>query len=368
MPSPGATLNSITVSVNTRTVLTFSATDFPAPIGGWYEFTYPYSVGTPAPDALMLPPTDNSIIKVTAADSTGSCSAFASVQTLDPYAFAVIVGIDEYPQAGGRAKLTYARSDAEAVATHLLNNFSDLAPERTFLLTYPNPPPPATGPLRDVRRAEATSTDILAALSTIREKIDTNGTIVFYYAGHGYVANRLGFLNSHFLLAKDSALNDEGHLVNIADVIRGVAKARAKNSVIILDACFSADLVLGTNGSPTAGVDDIAAKSARGFGGRVDNGMSQFLNGAQDVIVMTASSQSERSYEVKDLAHGIFTYYLLQALKNPPPNVDVTIAEAFKFAETQVPDDLPKHLTGKTQKPYRWAFGPADSRVWLRKP
>ena len=96
---------------------------------------------------------------------------------------------------------------------------------------------------------------------------------------------------------------------------------------MFLDACYS-----GAGGGRT-----FAAKSTRA--GSVDDEFLQRLARTKGRAILTASNTKEVSYELPELGHGIFTYYLIEGLKGKADlNRDgtVTLQELYEYLAEQV--------------------------------
>lgn len=363
-PSKGNSLKSASISVNGDTApIVVNANAFPAPsASGWTELEYHYSVGRPAVDSntLVLPAKRQNFVKVVATDSAGSCvDQSQPFWTLDPGVFAVVVGINEYPRAGSRASLAFARNDADAIAMHLQANFGHPAPDHIFLLTDQWKASDGTDPLSEYRRGQADRGTILRALSTIVQNVDTNGTLIFYYAGHGFAAQPgSGFTHPYYLLAQNSALDDGVDMLEFDEVVKYMANARAQQNIIILDACFSEAVVTG-------GATSDGSATSRAFGNAAvhDEGIAQLLADGRKVYTMTASSGKGLSYEFKDISHGIFTYYLLKSTREAQIRNDITVEQAFSFVSDAIQNET-RPLGNPRQTPNHYIFGLGDRMTW----
>ncbi len=71
-------------------------------------------------------------------------------------------------------------------------------------------------------------------------------------------------------------------------------------------------------------------------------------------VIITASAANEVSVEKDDLQHGVFTYYLLEALKGAADSDRdgaVTVDEAYRYVSEKVP-----RATGQEQHPVKKGF------------
>jgi hypothetical protein len=186
---------------------------------------------------------------------------------------AVVVGIGDYPQAAGFAPLNYAENDAREMATVLTN-----AGYRVALLT----------------NARATRTAILSAIASVsRDSSD----IVFYFSGHGYAMEGRNYLAGYD--ASAAMLADAG--LGVQDVQKVLSNA--KRVSIFIDACRIA---------PTSK-------------GLEPERLSEYTDVAEGQHILFASKPGGVSYEVDDLRHGLFTYFLLEGLQGKAADSDATV-------------------------------------------
>jgi hypothetical protein len=220
--------------------------------------------------------------------------------------YAVVIGISKYQHAGsGLKNLQYARADAESF--------------RDFLLS------PAAGQFRPTNvitllDEDATIQNIRTALFTFLARSKENDQVVIYFAGHGdHDPNNPSDL---YFLAHDT---DPGNMAATAlpmwqmrDLFSRTIKT--KRVVTFADACHSAGIAVE---------DD-------------KNLINQYIYkyaSADGRAIITASDAGESSQELPQLGHGIFTYFLLQALQGQADaNKDgiLTAGEVFDFVRDHV--------------------------------
>ncbi|MBI3030032.1 MAG: hypothetical protein HYY64_11010, partial [Candidatus Rokubacteria bacterium] len=97
--------------------------------------------------------------------------------------------------------------------------------------------------------------------------------------------------------------------------------------VAFLDSCYSG----------AAGGRTFASKKTRAV--NVDDLFLERLTRSKGRAIVTASRPAEVSIELPELGHGIFTYYLVQALKGAGDlNRDgiVTLQELYEYVEQEV--------------------------------
>ncbi|MFF0964219.1 protein kinase domain-containing protein [Streptomyces sp. NPDC003703] len=190
-------------------------------------------------------------------------------------ALALVVGIDAYKDRW--PKLSCCAHDADQVAALLQMQ------EYGFNVTL-------------LQNEEATKTDILRWL--VDAKNSGADKILFYFSGHG-ASTDLG----HYLVTYDNRDFDEG--VALPDILRILEPSETQDSqvLVLLDCCHSGGAVTGAGGSV------IRVAELRN---------SDILEVVRQVesssAVVAACTESQTAWEINNLGHGIFTYYLLYAL------------------------------------------------------
>ncbi|MBI5969283.1 MAG: hypothetical protein HY882_15665 [Deltaproteobacteria bacterium] len=108
--------------------------------------------------------------------------------------------------------------------------------------------------------------------------------------------------------------------------------------VFISDTCYS-----GASGGRTVPVLGTRANISGGFLDRLTQGKGR--------VILTASDANEVSVEKDELKHGVFTYYLLEALRGKG-DLDgdgmITVDEVYRYVSIKVPQ-----ATGQDQHPVR---------------
>ena len=161
---------------------------------------------------------------------------------------------------------------------------------------------------------EATKENIIAQLDKIVSKIQENDRLFFYFAGHGsnvYNEPRLACYNS-----QNNAKKDIFTWYDLNDVMGKIAEKKA-NLICFIDACGST-----VNYSPRGNVQ----------GNDTDS---------KYIYVFSAANYGENANSDKNLEHGIWTYFLLEALngaKEALENNKLTNNSLQNFLNEQVTD------------------------------
>ena len=236
--------------------------------------------------------------------------------------WALAVGVNHY-QDNQIQNLRYCAADASALIDLFLSRPAyGYDKERAHLLTS-----------IDQDKDRATKLDILESLIELAQSTKENDLFLFYFSGHGTVFKGQPYLlpsdTKTGLLLPDTAIP----LQRIKDVMQNTASARSR--VIILDACY-----MGVE-LRTKSLDE----AQKVFMGSVKD----IFEGAEGTAILASSSHDEPSLEDVSKQHGAFTYYLLDALKNPLTNENhdayITLTEVFHYVTRQIRQNYPQRPT-----------------------
>ena len=242
-----------------------------------------------------------------------------------PQAWAVIVGVSEYQNAG-IPSLKFADKDAESFA-----NF----------LRRPEGGGYASDHMLVLLNKDATLANVRDALMKfLKQAIDID-LVIIYFAGHG--APEPARPTNIYLLTYDSDPNSlpttSFPMWDIKTVLE--RHISAKRVVVFSDACHSGGISVNF--------------ATRGLGSSEPNLVNQYLadlsKTKEGIVVFTASAAGEVSQEFPDMGHGAFTYYLLEGLEGKADydnDYTITINELMRYVEEQV-----KRKTHGAQNPTR---------------
>ncbi|MDP6086817.1 MAG: caspase family protein [Nitrospinota bacterium] len=192
--------------------------------------------------------------------------------------FALLIGIDRY-QDKRIPKLDYTAADAKAMYAVLTDpNHGRFPKERVKLLL-------------DER---ATAKNIRRHFTWLRRNARPEDMVIVFCSGHGAPEE-----GGTYWVPYDAEIDDLGATaVGNAYITRELGRIRAKRLITFLDSCYSAAIVAKED-KPKALFDQDFFKKFQGTGR----------------VTITASDGKELSLESKELRQGVFTHYLVQALK-----------------------------------------------------
>ena len=211
---------------------------------------------------------------------------------------AVIVGNEQYAFI---PHVPFSRRDAQAF--------------RDFLVYTRGVPPDR------IQHLEGASAEtIVAAVRTAAEMVGPEGTLWFYFAGHGAASPTTG---ERMLLGDDVKSNPtlfELRAVKVNDI--KAAGNAAHSMLLVIDACYSG---VGRGGEPLGEGKRLAVPSYA-------------LSGGKQTAIWTAAQDNEMAGPYAPAKHGVFTYFVIGAMRgwadgilSGRPDDQVTLDEAQEY-------------------------------------
>jgi tetratricopeptide (TPR) repeat protein len=230
--------------------------------------------------------------------------------------YGLIVGVSEYKYV---TPLSYATNDANLIANVIRSNFSESKVHLELL----------TNKL-------ATELAIKSGLHKINQQVKSGDLVVFYFAGHGDVAYTEGSQRGYFLAhnASDSRDYEAGGAVRfdaVHDSIQAITNKGAK-VYLITDAC-RAGKIIDSKGTSTT--------------------LAAFNTGYENTIKFISCQSSEVSYEIDELAHGVFTYFLAKGISGESDSGNKDEKISVREMDNYLTDSIEAYLSqlNKTQTP-----------------
>lgn len=202
---------------------------------------------------------------------------------------ALVVGIESYRDAG-IAPLRFAVHDATAFAEALsdecrFDSVRTLAGEE--------------GP------DEPTAANILTALDSLAKDADDGDVFLFFFAGHGIERDK------HTLLLTREAYSGSPGIGSLpVAVLQDALPRHVGARILLIDACRNSPYA--ARGDLPNTLTDVVARDIRAAAKRSTRRYGT-------TVVLFACATGQRAYEWPDKKHGVFTHYLLEGLRNPPP-------------------------------------------------
>jgi uncharacterized caspase-like protein len=206
----------------------------------------------------------------------------------------VAIGISKY-QDPSIPSLSYADADARAVYEYFRGTFS--LPESQVFLRV---------------NEQATLREIKSIVGTllVAKADDSKDTVILYFAGHGMRDHVTRSLDpdglSKYFLPYDASRNDlystALEMDEVTNILRRLIPDRV---VVILDSCFS---------GAAGGRSPYDPKAAGERAPISDEFLDRMAHVGKGRVVLSASQPDQAAQESADFGHGVFTYYLLEAL------------------------------------------------------
>jgi hypothetical protein len=221
--------------------------------------------------------------------------------------YAVLVGISDFQYIND---LQYCDDDAISMRQALLSDPNWQASNIWLLVD-----------------SQATKAGVRSAIQAMAGRAGPNDVCLVFYSGHGSQVPDVPPMDEadgydETLCPYDTDPYDANSQIRDDEFSAWIGALPAKNVVVMLDTCFSGGQIkapltpgfqpktINLSGRPIQPGDGFAAHLLKGAG-RKD------LNNLDNLVVLTACDEWELSYELPTLQHGLFTYFLLQAIGDP---------------------------------------------------
>jgi tetratricopeptide (TPR) repeat protein len=240
--------------------------------------------------------------------------------------WALIVGISQYP--GQIQSLQYARRDAVALKD-LLVIAAGFSEDHIRLLTD-----------EGAGDAKATKQNILAAIDQyFGPRVQAGQQVIVFLAGHG-ITRGLGMQAKGYFLPVDvnaqSKESLESTSVDLEELARRLGALKASQFTIFMDACREDPF-------PGRGIKGNTMTDVMARGLKITRSENQGQATPPTAVIFYACQVGERAYEDPKLEHGVFTYYILNGIRDLARNPDGRV-EAGQLA-SYLRDNVQKWAT-----------------------
>ncbi len=244
------------------------------------------------------------------------------VPFVPPKRWALVIGASNYAELG---KLKYAAEDAKFFAKTLVDRFG-YQPDAIELIT--------DEPGSTVKPDAKTISEALDR-QLADKRLQKGDLFIFYFSGHG-----IGTAKGDYLLSTDATKANGAELgMPVSTLTKRLVDAGLRNVLIIADACRGGE--------------------KNDFG----NELWELARKA-NLAVLLGCQPGERSYEYPNLGHGIFTYQLVQALKDKelcnPVSGAMWASKVAERVSEQVHSYTERDYAEHAQRPRAWAEKTSD--------
>ena len=165
--------------------------------------------------------------------------------------------------------------------------------------------------------SSATKAAIQSAIQNMATRLDSDDVFLFYFSGHGTAGPEIEPFDEldgydEYLATYDLAEVGSEEYINFQDLLRDdelggwLEELPTDDYIVILDSCFSGGTI---DGFSVLGLGNNVPEQGDGFA----EDLLRIAQG-QSPIALTACDEDEVAYESSELGHGVFTYYLLDAM------------------------------------------------------
>lgn len=192
--------------------------------------------------------------------------------------YGLVIGIEKYSDS--RLNLRCANADAKAIYDLMIDQDCGMFSNKNVEL------------LLDT---DATKENIWRALANLRRKAGENDTVWVYYAGHAAPEG-----SNLFWVTYDSDVDDlYGTGLANEQISKVLSDIQARQMLVLLDCCHAAATSIQKNPTRTVLTAEEIFACYKGKGR----------------ITLSSSDGKEKSIELGDLGHGVFTYFLEKGLR-----------------------------------------------------
>ena len=255
---------------------------------------------------------------------------------LDPKrTWAIVVGIDNYLYM---RNLNYAVADARLMYTTLTDPLGiGLSPDRVFLHlserrtgaeasdgdrgvgVQVESKTSARRPLRDPAAYDATTESVIRSLDYVLKNAEQGDILIFYFSGHGdSVADDLYLCTLETIVSPEEI---RATALSMRQILDKINQSRLKTTLFIVDSCRAG---VGTEDIEQLRLSQLPQfrqilqgktpqqQPGRGIGVQAERSPSLVV---PRILALFSARDNQLAHESPELRHGVFTYYLVRALR-----------------------------------------------------
>jgi Caspase domain/Effector-associated domain 7 len=170
---------------------------------------------------------------------------------------------------------------------------------------------------------EATRSSIIDELRWLSNNADPDDTAMFFFSGHGGRQTESADDQAFLCPVNGSLLDPETTCITSQELNRELGRIKSKRLIVLLDTCYSGGMRAAPNGHTFAGL-------------RKDD-LNSMLDGSGRVI-LAASRPDQSAWELHGMRNGLFTNYVLRALRGEAARTDgaVWVSDLFGYVSRGV--------------------------------
>ncbi|OQX97110.1 MAG: hypothetical protein B6I20_13355 [Bacteroidetes bacterium 4572_117] len=239
-----------------------------------------------------------------------------SIKVINKNKYALIIGnegyANKYTGLSKNFNVPYTRNDALIFKEYAVKMLG--VPEKNITL------------LLDAGKNEMYES-ILTLSKQVRD-LAGKGQLVFYYAGHG-LADTIPTRRAPYLMPVDIPPSEIEDAISMEFLYTKIWESKSLKSIVFIDASFN-------NGGRNMGL--------RGPSAQIVNPRTELISG--NTVVFSATTENHTANVFHDKKHGLFTYFLLKALKETRGNINLhKLYNSVKTNVEKKASALGKHQT-----------------------
>lgn len=236
---------------------------------------------------------------------------------------ALLIGVNDYSDPS-IPDLHFAQNDVEQLGLTL-----EAQGFKTMRLTTAAGPNSLSYPSRD---------SVKMALAGLSVQLSPDDTFLFFFSGHGFSdASKKAYFATADTRASDLA-NSGMAVSDVMDLSRNI---KAGSKLFLFDACRN---IVQNDSKYLTGVP-LEERGVKGSPAKYNTMSSDFehalksLSEVPGAAVLASCKYGEESFELIELSHGVFTYFLIDGLKGAAANADksITAESLSQYVKSQVP-------------------------------
>jgi tetratricopeptide (TPR) repeat protein len=261
----------------------------------------------------------------------------------------LFMGVNEFIEDDSLRPLAFAVNDAVGQAHLFVNELKLISPKNTFLALAGEPTTEATKTQlanltrAGVKRLPATKTRVLMTLQSVANLAGhETDMLVVSFSSHGFEERGLGYV----MPSDGSRGSLQETAIGLRTIEQKLDSSRAGKRLLLWDACR-----------------EKTSRETRGSDATMSPAFRQALAAAEGRAMLASCDAGQLSLENPDLGHGVFTYFLLEALRGkatPDERGFITLGSVSDYLSKTVPDwilrNRPDAKRDTLQKP--WFKGP----------
>jgi hypothetical protein len=256
-----------------------------------------------------------------------------------PGKYAVIVGVADYQYIND---LDYTDDDAQDFYNTLVNQCGFQSDDIKLLTD-----------------SQATKSAIQDAITNWLDSREGAGSlVVIFFSGHG--GNDMPDANGdetygddEYICPYNSSLYSWAYDISDDQLDTWLSALESQNIVVFIDSCFSGGMIRGPQDAVSRGINKATGEPGAAEASAEGDGFARDVN-KPGRVVLTASSDTQLSWEFGLLQNGAFTYYLVAGLQSSSADTSgngmVSAEEAYSYLQDRV-DNYVYPRTGWHQDP-----------------